>query len=206
MFQRIMGVFKLDKATFAEIEGDQSATSQAAIVVVLVAVVAGIGAAVAAVMLNRTMPGLMEGLGDSLGEGFDMSMVPQMSPVGAFLNAVIGALLSWLVWSALTYFVGTKLFGATADMGEMLRVIGFAQAPPAPIGSQLHPLPRRYSQPRRSRLGAGRLVCGYSRRVGPRYRQDADNDYHRLHRRDRRQLPDRSGDGPYFCHRLLGLG
>jgi len=129
MFQRIMGVFKLDKATFAEIEGDQSATSQAAIVVVLVALVAGIGAAVAAVMLNRTMPGLMEGLGDSLGEGFDMSMVPQMSPVGAFLNAVIGALLSWLVWSALTYFVGTKLFGATADMGEMLRVIGFAQAP-----------------------------------------------------------------------------
>ena len=129
MFQRIMGVFKLDKATFAEIEGDQSATSQAAIVVVLVALVAGIGAAVAAVMLNRTMPGLMEGLGDSLGEGFDMSMVPQMSPVGAFLNAVIGALLSWLVWSALTYFIGTKLFGATADMGEMLRVIGFAQAP-----------------------------------------------------------------------------
>ena len=129
MFQRIMGVFKLDKATFAEIEGDQSATSQAAIVVALVALVAGIGAAVAAVMLNRTMPGLMEGLGDSLGEGFDMSMVPQMSPVGAFLNAVIGALLSWLVWSALTYFVGTKLFGATADMGEMLRVIGFAQAP-----------------------------------------------------------------------------
>ena len=49
MFQRIMGVFKLDKATFAEIEGDQSATSQAAIVVVLVALVAGIGAAVAAV-------------------------------------------------------------------------------------------------------------------------------------------------------------
>jgi hypothetical protein len=129
MFQRIMGVFKLDKATFAEIEGDQSATSQAAIVVVLVALVAGIGAAVAAVMLNRTMPGLMEGLSESGIEGLDLSMVPQMSPVGAFLNAVIGAILSWLVWSALTYFIGTKLFGATADMGEMLRVIGFAQAP-----------------------------------------------------------------------------
>lgn len=129
MLQRIMGVFKLDKATFAEIEGDQSATSQAAIVVVLVALVAGIGAAVAAVMLNRTMPGLMEGLSESGIEGLDLSMVPQMSPVGAFLNAVIGAILSWLVWSALTYFIGTKLFGATADMGEMLRVIGFAQAP-----------------------------------------------------------------------------
>lgn len=93
------------------------------------ALVAGIGAAIAAVMLNRTMPGVMEGLSESLGEGFDLSMVPQMSPVGAFLNAVIGAILSWLVWSALTYFIGTKLFGAQADMGEMMRVIGFAQAP-----------------------------------------------------------------------------
>jgi hypothetical protein len=129
MLQRILGVFKLDKATFAEIEGDQSATTQAAIVVILVALVAGIGAAIAAVMLNRTMPGLMEGLSESGIEGLDLTMVPQMSPIGAFLNAVIGALLSWVVWSALTYFIGTKLFGATADMGEMLRVIGFAQAP-----------------------------------------------------------------------------
>ena len=129
MLQRILGVFKLDKATFAEIEGDQSATTQAAIVVILVALVAGIGAAIAAVMLNRTMPGLMEGLSESGIEGLDLTMVPQMSPIGAFLNAVIGALLSWVVWSALTYFIGTKMFGATADMGEMLRVIGFAQAP-----------------------------------------------------------------------------
>lgn len=129
MLQRILGVFKLDKATFAEIEADQSATTQAAIVVVLVALIAGIGAAIAAVMVNRTMPGVIEGLGESGIEGLDLSMIPQMSPVGAFLNAVIGALLSWLVWSALTYFIGTKLFGGTADMGEMLRVIGFAQAP-----------------------------------------------------------------------------
>ncbi|MBP9503202.1 MAG: YIP1 family protein [Candidatus Promineofilum sp.] len=129
MFQRILGVFKLDKATFSEIEADQSATTQAAIVVVLVAIISGIGAAAAAAMLNQALPGVMEGLGDSLGEGFDMSLVPQMSPVGAFINAVIGAILSWLVWSALTYFIGVKMFGGTSDMGEMLRVIGFAQAP-----------------------------------------------------------------------------
>ena len=129
MFQRIIGVFKLNAATFNEIEQDKTATTQAALVVVLVALISGIGAAIGAVMLNRTMPGLMEGLEGSLGEGFDMSLIPQMSPIGAFLNAVIGALLSWLVWSALTYFVGTKLFNGTVDMGEMLRVIGFAQAP-----------------------------------------------------------------------------
>lgn len=129
MLQRIMGVFKLSAATFTEIENDQTATTQAAIVVILVAILGGIGAAVGAIALNRAMPGIVEGLEGTLGEGFDMSLVPQMSPVGAFLNAAIGALLSWLVWSALTYLVGTKLFKGTADMGEMLRVIGFAQAP-----------------------------------------------------------------------------
>lgn len=129
MLQRILGVFRLNKATFAEIENDQTATPQAAMVVLLVSLIAGIGAAVAAVMVNRAMPGMMEGLGESLGETIDLSMVPQLSPLGAFINAALGGILSWLVWSALTYFIGTKLFGATADMGEMLRVIGFAQAP-----------------------------------------------------------------------------
>lgn len=128
MLQRILGVFKLSKATFEEIEGDQSATTQAAIVVVLVALIGGIGAAIGAVMLNRSMPGLMEGLSQSGIEGLDASLIPQMSPVGAFINAVVGSLLSWLVWAALTYFIGSKLFGASTDMGEMLRVIGFAQA------------------------------------------------------------------------------
>ena len=60
--------------------------------VILVAVVAGIGRGPAATMLNRTLPA-MEGLGDSLGEGFDMTWSP-IKPVGAFLNALIGALLS----------------------------------------------------------------------------------------------------------------
>lgn len=129
MLQRILGVFKLSKATFEEIESDQSATTQAAIVVVLVALIGGIGAAIGAVMLNRSMPGLMEGLSQSGIEGLDASLIPQMSPVGAFINAVVGSLLSWLVWAALTYFIGSKLFGASTDMGEMLRVIGFAQAP-----------------------------------------------------------------------------
>ena len=41
----------------------------------------------------------------------------------------IMAVLGWLVWSAVTMFVGTKLFGGTAYMGELLRTLGFAQAP-----------------------------------------------------------------------------
>ncbi len=45
------------------------------------------------------------------------------------IAGLLSAFLGWIVWSAITYFVGTKLFGGTADMGEMLRTIGFAQSP-----------------------------------------------------------------------------
>ena len=45
------------------------------------------------------------------------------------LGAVLGAFVGWYIWSAITLFVGTGLFKGTADMGEMLRTIGFAQAP-----------------------------------------------------------------------------
>ncbi|MEW5931713.1 MAG: YIP1 family protein [Gemmatimonadota bacterium] len=48
---------------------------------------------------------------------------------GGIIAGLISAFVGWLVWSALTYVVGTRLFGGTADMGEMLRTIGFAQAP-----------------------------------------------------------------------------
>jgi hypothetical protein len=45
------------------------------------------------------------------------------------LTALVLAFVSWLIWAGLTYVVGTKLFGGTADMGEMLRTLGFAQSP-----------------------------------------------------------------------------
>jgi hypothetical protein len=42
---------------------------------------------------------------------------------------LIMAILGWLVWSGITYLIGTMFFGGTADWGELLRTIGFAQAP-----------------------------------------------------------------------------
>jgi hypothetical protein len=45
------------------------------------------------------------------------------------IGAIIAAFLGWLIMAALTYVIGTKLFGGTADMGEMLRTLGFAQSP-----------------------------------------------------------------------------
>ena len=42
---------------------------------------------------------------------------------------VLSAVLGWIVWAATTSFIGRRVFKGTTDMGEMLRVLGFAQAP-----------------------------------------------------------------------------
>ncbi len=124
MLQRIIGFLKLDVNTIEAVEADESATSQAAIVVGIVAILAAIGAFFGAQAGNALM--------DNLGQFSDIDIpfdVPSISPVGAALNALIGVFVAWAVWSALTYFIGTRMFGGQATMGEMLRVIGFAQAP-----------------------------------------------------------------------------
>lgn len=104
MINRVIGVLKLDVATYEEIEADENATSQAAIVVAVVAVVGGI---------------IGGGISALLGGSF----------IGSFLSTLLTAFISWFLWSAVTYFVGTSFFGGKATMGEMLRVLGFAQAP-----------------------------------------------------------------------------
>jgi hypothetical protein len=104
MLERVIGVFKLDVNVFEEIEHDQGATGQAAIIVAIAALLAALGS----------------GIGASFSDGnFFLS----------FISTLIWTFVGWIVWSAVTYFVGTSLFGGVADMGEMLRVIGFAYAP-----------------------------------------------------------------------------
>jgi hypothetical protein len=94
---RMLGAAMLDVSVYEEVEADQNATGQAAIVVAIVAVCAAIGSA---------------------GDGGK-----------SIVAAVLMALISWLILSVLTYFIGTKLFGGTADIGEMLRTLAFAQSP-----------------------------------------------------------------------------
>jgi len=47
----------------------------------------------------------------------------------SIIIAPISAILGWLLWSAVTYVIGDKLLGGTATWGELLRTLGFAQAP-----------------------------------------------------------------------------
>lgn len=71
--------------------------------------------AVAVVVLSSVAGGI------GLGEG-----------VGGLIAGAVGGVVGWLVWSYLTYWIGTKWLaepGTRASAGELLRAIGFATAP-----------------------------------------------------------------------------
>lgn len=112
MFERILGVFRLDRRVFAEIEHDESATTQAAIVVAIVAALSVIGS-------------ILQFLVSLVGGGEARPGAILLSIVVTF----IAVFVNWFVWSGVTYFVGTQLFKGQATFAEMLRVIGFAYAP-----------------------------------------------------------------------------
>jgi hypothetical protein len=48
--------------------------------------------------------------------------------LGGAIGQLVQAFIGWVVWAAITLLIGTKVFGGTADMGEMLRTLGFAQS------------------------------------------------------------------------------
>ena len=48
---------------------------------------------------------------------------------GGIISALLGPLVGWAVWAGVTFFIGTRLFDGTATWGELLRTLGFAQAP-----------------------------------------------------------------------------
>jgi len=104
MIDRIIGVFRLDTKTFNEIESDPNATLQAAIIVIIAALLSGFGSGFRAIFTG--------------GHFF-----------GAFLGTLLWAFIGWVLWSAVSYFVGTSLFGGKATLEKMLRVIGYAYAP-----------------------------------------------------------------------------
>ena len=49
--------------------------------------------------------------------------------IGDIIGSSIGAMLGWLIWSGVTYLIGAHVFNGTATYGELLRTLGFAQAP-----------------------------------------------------------------------------
>ena len=107
LFDRMIRAARLEATLYEEVEADNPATTQALIVVVLSSICSGIGTALHRVVVGH---GLMGG-----GIGL--------------LGGLFSALTVWFIWSVITYFVGTRIFGGTASYSELLRTIGFANSP-----------------------------------------------------------------------------
>ncbi|MBA7656675.1 hypothetical protein ES703_64602 [subsurface metagenome] len=98
---RIIRAAKLDAALYEEVEADKTATKQAMGVVILSSIAAGLGFA--------TKVGFM----------------------GLLIGTIV-ALVGWYIWAYLTYLIGTKLLPepqTKADVGELLRTVGFSSSP-----------------------------------------------------------------------------
>ena len=98
---RMLRAAKLDVNLYEEVEADTGAMRQAMGVVVLSSVAAGIG-------------------------GIDTG------GLGGLLMGTIAALIGWYIWAFLTYYIGTKFLPepqTRADLGELLRTIGFSSSP-----------------------------------------------------------------------------
>lgn len=126
MLQRIMGVIRLDVNTFEEIEHDESATTQAAIIVLVIAILSAIGGYFGAGQVQSFMESFG---GDIEGGAALIEAAGTISPLGSAIQAFIGVFVTWILWAGLTFLIGTNAFGGKATMGEMLRVIGFAMVP-----------------------------------------------------------------------------
>ncbi len=99
IIQRAMRMVKFDHTVYREIKDDPAATQQAGLIVLAVALVGALGSAFTS-------------------NGFLM-----------FLMSFIIAVLGWLLWSWVTMFVGTRMFGGQADFWQMARVLGYARIP-----------------------------------------------------------------------------
>ena len=98
---RIIGAAKLNVKIYEEVEADRGALNQAMGVMILSSAAAGVG-------------------------------IIGTSGVKGILMGTIVALIAWFAWAYLTYFIGTKILPepqTKADLGELLRTIGFSSSP-----------------------------------------------------------------------------
>jgi hypothetical protein len=101
VIERVAGVLRLNPAVFEEIEADTHANGQALGVVVAVSVIAALGAGV-----QDGTPGIV--------------------------RDIVSAISEWVLWAGVTYIVGSRLLPeptTRTNMGELLRVMGYAFAP-----------------------------------------------------------------------------
>ena len=100
--RRLIGAIALDAGAYEDVEADEGATTHAGVTVVLSCAAAAVG-------------------------GYRFAGSP-----GAVLLFAAVALLAWASWSLLTFEVGARILTGRrthADVGELLRTLGFAASP-----------------------------------------------------------------------------
>jgi hypothetical protein len=130
MFQRLAGVFGLSDEAFESIRISPDATWQAAAIVTLVGLFAGLSSLVLTLLLDlgsgtlNTVLGFIERLA-----GFDLFRTPDFDTGGAFFKGFLGTFAAWLIWTLVALVIGLLLARDRARFIELLRVIGYGQAP-----------------------------------------------------------------------------
>jgi hypothetical protein len=107
IWSRMWRAAKLENALYEEVEADTTLTGQAITVVIIVAVAGAIGGIISAL------------IGGDAGVGVI---------IGGLIGPPISALIGYFVWAGVSLVVG-KALGGTADYGEMLRALGYANSP-----------------------------------------------------------------------------
>jgi hypothetical protein len=104
LWERAIGAARLDAATYEDVEHDPSALGQALAIVVAASIGVGIG---------------------SVGYAADVDLA-------GLLLGVVANLVAWFAWAGVSWWVGTRLLPTPeteADLGQLLRTIGFSAAP-----------------------------------------------------------------------------
>jgi len=98
---RVAGVLSLRPSVFEDIEADHRANGQALAIVVIGTLAAGVGGG-------------------------------QYGGVGRMMLESVGAVVGLITWAALTYLLGVRVLPepqTRSNLGELLRVMGYATAP-----------------------------------------------------------------------------
>ena len=112
LFPRMLRAAKVESQLYEEVEADSGATGQALLVVVMASLSAGIG---------HGISGLIKG-----GTGGISLFLTNL------VTGAIGSLIAWFIFSLLCFWLGTTLFkgpDTKSSLGELLRVLGFADSP-----------------------------------------------------------------------------
>jgi hypothetical protein len=106
MIRRAVRAAVLETAVYEEAEANANLNQEALAVVILVSLANGVGLFVSGL------------LGGSIG-----------AAIGGLVFGLIIGVLGYYIWAYITYWVGTSLFQGTADVGELLRTLGYASGP-----------------------------------------------------------------------------